>query len=238
MTLFERILVPTDMSEFSDLALRYALLFHDRLGSNITMLHAEKIASLADSHPMGYYIENERESRSEARNRLGEFARRATPESARVATLFADDSAPHAIVAAARDTSADLIVMSTHGRSGWSRMLMGSVAERVLREIEVPLLTVRPGLVTDVAIESVLCDSWSAVELASAIADAFGAMLVLGAPAPTPRALLVTGRVEAQVIRDAHLPVISVPQRKEAARGRLSPSSEGMAVTRQPSVSS
>jgi nucleotide-binding universal stress UspA family protein len=47
------------------------------------------------------------------------------------------------IVAAARETSADLIAMSTHGRSGLGRLLFGSVAEQVLRHAEVPVFMMR-----------------------------------------------------------------------------------------------
>jgi nucleotide-binding universal stress UspA family protein len=47
------------------------------------------------------------------------------------------------IVEAARDTSADLIAMSTHGRSGFGRLLFGSVAEQVLRHADVPVFMMR-----------------------------------------------------------------------------------------------
>jgi nucleotide-binding universal stress UspA family protein len=47
------------------------------------------------------------------------------------------------IVAAARDAGADLIAMSTHGRSGLGRLLFGSVAEQVLRHADVPVLMIR-----------------------------------------------------------------------------------------------
>lgn len=50
-----------------------------------------------------------------------------------------------AIVAIANDCQADLIVMGTHGRSGINRMLMGSVAEYVLRNAQCPVLTMKPG---------------------------------------------------------------------------------------------
>jgi nucleotide-binding universal stress UspA family protein len=50
-----------------------------------------------------------------------------------------------AIVTAARDSNADLIVMGTHGRTGISRLLLGSVAEYVLRHAQCPVLTIKPG---------------------------------------------------------------------------------------------
>lgn len=50
-----------------------------------------------------------------------------------------------AIVALANDCGADLIIMETHGRTGLNRMLMGSVAEYVLRHARCPVLTMKPG---------------------------------------------------------------------------------------------
>lgn len=51
----------------------------------------------------------------------------------------------HSIVAVAEECQADLIVMGTHGRSGLSRLVMGSIAEYVMRHAHCPVLTVKPG---------------------------------------------------------------------------------------------
>jgi nucleotide-binding universal stress UspA family protein len=65
---------------------------------------------------------------------------------AHVRTLvFEDADAAGVIAAQATDEGADLIVMSTHGRSGVGRWVLGSVADRVLHSTAVPLLLVRPG---------------------------------------------------------------------------------------------
>jgi len=61
-----------------------------------------------------------------------------------VDTLVMSEPVGPAIVAASRDCQADLVVMATHGRSGVSRLLMGSVAEYVLRHADCPVLTVKP----------------------------------------------------------------------------------------------
>ena len=186
--LFERILVPTEMDEFGDLALRYALLFNKRLDSKLTLLHAAEISWLANEHPVGYYFQSVEEARFELELRLREFANRYVPESTDASTVFVDDDPPSAIVKTANDIRADLIVMSTHGRHGFRRALLGSVAERVLRESDVPVLTVRPDLTrrdSTVAIRAVLCPinftdtARSALEEATAIAEAFGAELLL-----------------------------------------------------------
>lgn len=186
--LFERVLVPTEMNAFGHLPLRYALLFNERLGSKLTLLYADEISWLAKEHPVGYTFENEKDAEAKLQLQLREFANRYTPANAGVSTLFVDDSPAHAIVTTARETHADLIVMGTHGRHGWSRVLMGSVAERVLRESDVPVLTVRPDLAPlgdKVAIRSVLCPvnftevARVALEEATAVAEAFEANLIV-----------------------------------------------------------
>jgi nucleotide-binding universal stress UspA family protein len=188
VNLFERILVPTEMDESGDLALRYALLFNRRLGSKLTLLHAAEISWLAHEHPVGYYFHSVEEARFELELRLREFANRYVPESADVSTVFVDDDPPRAIAKTATEIRADLIVMSTHGRHGFRRVLLGSVAERVLRESDVPVLTLRPDLArraSTIAIRTVLCPinftdtARSALEEATAIAEAFDAELVL-----------------------------------------------------------
>lgn len=185
---YERILVPTDLSEFDDLAIRYALLFQQRRGSKITMLHAEEVSWLGAEHPVGYYFDNPSEAKEELRARLVEFAHRTTPESARVTTLFVDDAPERAIVKAAEETHADLIMMATHGRYGLRRAIVGSVTESVLRHTSLPVLTVTPRLFEvneAVTLRTILCPvNFSAVarealEQATAMADVFDAELIV-----------------------------------------------------------
>lgn len=67
----------------------------------------------------------------------------------RIETRVVEGDAPYAIVTAAKEAGADLIVMGTHGRTGLGRLVMGSVAENVLRTAPCPVLTVKsPRLVT------------------------------------------------------------------------------------------
>jgi len=186
--LFERILVPTDMSAFSDLALRYALQFAERLGSKITLLHAEEISWLAEDHPIGYYFENVPEARTTLTKQLHEYAASHVPATAGATTLFEDEAPEEAIVRISGDIRADLIVMGTHGRRGIPRAILGSVAEYVLRETDVPVITVNPALFAPdrtVGIRTVLCPvnftdiARATLNQASAIAESFGAQLVV-----------------------------------------------------------
>jgi nucleotide-binding universal stress UspA family protein len=70
-----------------------------------------------------------------------------------VETHVVQGVAPSAIVAVAEKCQADLIVMGTHGRSGLSRMVLGSVAESVMRQAHCPVLTVKPGKTERVPVE-------------------------------------------------------------------------------------
>ena len=186
--LFERILVPTDMSAFSDLALRYALHFNERLGSKITLLHAEEISWLPADHPVGYYFENVPEARTALTKELHEYAASHVPATAGATTLFEDETPELAIVRIAHDIKADLIVMGTHGRRGIRRAILGSVAEYVLRETDIPVMTVNPARFAPggaIGIRTVLCPvnftdiARAALDQASAIAESFGARLVV-----------------------------------------------------------
>jgi len=78
----------------------------------------------------------------DARQRLGRLARSATAAGLRVRSLVLEGPAADAIVRAAQRQRADLIVLGTHGRTGMRRLLIGSVAERVVRTAKSPVLTV------------------------------------------------------------------------------------------------
>jgi len=186
--LFERILVPTDLSAFDDLAVRYALLFNERLGSKITLFHAQEISWLAAEHPAGYYFENPMEAKEELQARLADYARRMTPETARVATIFADSDPVAGILRAADETHADLIVMATHARSGFRRAVIGSVTESVLHHAKRPVITVAPRLLAvdqSVRLRTILCPvnfsgvARAALEQATALAESFDAELIV-----------------------------------------------------------
>jgi Universal stress protein UspA and related nucleotide-binding proteins len=186
--LFERILVPTDLSDFGDLALRYALSFNERLGSKLTLLYAEEISWLAHEHPIGYYFENVSEAKQKLTQSLHTYATSHVPASALGGTLFVDDAPESAIVRTASDIKADLIILGTHGYHGIRRAVLGSVAEHVLRETDIPVITVNPSLFpanAKAGIQTVLCPvnftpvARAALEQASAIAESFQAQLVV-----------------------------------------------------------
>lgn len=157
---FDRILVPTDMSDFANLALRYAALFRDRAGSHLTLLYADELYLPVDllEAPLGYYLENAPESREKLNAKFVEYARGQMGGS--FETMTVQDAPVRAIVNTARDFKADLIIMGTHGRRGLRRAILGSVTENVLHETTVPVLTVTPALMdghNEITIRRILC---------------------------------------------------------------------------------
>jgi nucleotide-binding universal stress UspA family protein len=145
-----RILVPTDFSETSDAALIYARQLAGSLGASLHLVHvfddpygdalvAEVSASVYESMRASAIAA----ARRELMRRLpAEDRQRFRGSSAMVTGLAAD-----AIVEYAADHSMDLIVMGTQGRSGFAHLLLGSVAEQVVRSAHCPVLTVRAGAV-------------------------------------------------------------------------------------------
>ncbi len=129
-----RILVPTDFSPTANTAFRYAAALSKTTGASLIALHV--IAPV-------YYLEPAdraslvREARTAAHEAFGKL--RPVPARAMI-----EEGVPHdVIVAVARTVGADLVVMGTHGRSGLNRLMLGSVAENVVRHAPCPVLTVR-----------------------------------------------------------------------------------------------
>jgi nucleotide-binding universal stress UspA family protein len=146
MVKIANILVATDFSEAADSALEYARTFARDFGSNLHVLHvAENL--LARQYGSDTYVgdltrfqtELEESARKRINDRLGPKAADARWLQGVVVTA---DSPAEAIVEYAKDANIDLIVMGTHGRSGLPRLLLGSVAERVLRTANCPVMTV------------------------------------------------------------------------------------------------
>lgn len=186
---YERILVPTDMSEFAAQAIRYAALLRDRLGSRITLLYADETFLPVDvlEIPLGYYLEQAPETKAKLQEKLRAYAAEHLGGGP-VETMVVQDAPARAIVNTAKEMNADLVIMGTHGRSGWRRALLGSVTETVLHETDRPLLTVTPGILADnqiADVRRVLCPvnftyiAREALHHASAMAQAFNAELVV-----------------------------------------------------------
>jgi nucleotide-binding universal stress UspA family protein len=144
MTLdIKRILVPVDFSANSEVALEYARAMAQRCGAALHLVHVCEVPAMI-SPPMEAYVfrysDWGQQLSSEAERRLIELEKR-LPD-VRVSTELLFGTAARCIVTAANIDRADLIVMGTHGRGPLMHVLMGNVAERVVRTASCPVLTV------------------------------------------------------------------------------------------------
>jgi universal stress protein A len=140
------ILVPTDFSPYSCEAFAWAALFGRTYNAKILILHvlSEVDANWLSSMP-GNPWESvlEREDEKMIKNfkscMLADLV-----EGLQTETMVSVGNANIKIVEVARKKEASMIVMATHGRTGLSHVLLGSVAERVIREAPCPVLSVKP----------------------------------------------------------------------------------------------
>lgn len=147
MIRLSKILVPTDFSDNSRLALDYAAALGERFDSELHLLHVvQDVFSSVVPEPglafasAGDYVRELRESAEGALQKLVE----SKPLAGKKVVRHVSEGQPFVeIIRCARDKSIDLIVIATHGRSGVAHVLMGSVAERVVRKAGCPVLTVR-----------------------------------------------------------------------------------------------
>ncbi|MFQ5654823.1 MAG: universal stress protein [Planctomycetota bacterium] len=143
------ILVPTDFSENSLIALRFAAGFAKAFNSRIILLHVAEmppeIVDLPDSPPSQARLLSGRRVLERGRAEL-DRARLQIPELEAVPVevqMRAGAAAPE-ILLEAEEKSAALIILATHGRSGLSRLVLGSVTERIVRGAPCPVLSIRP----------------------------------------------------------------------------------------------
>ncbi|MGD8292836.1 MAG: universal stress protein [Desulfobacterales bacterium] len=140
------ILVPTDFSGLSCEAFSWATLLAQQFNAKILIVHviSERDAVDMTAQP-GNPWENvlEREDKAMIENfqncLISDFRQEVETD-----TLVEVGPADEKLIDAAKKNNADLIVMATHGRTGLSHALMGSVAEKVLRQAPCPVFTVRP----------------------------------------------------------------------------------------------
>lgn len=148
MIKLDRILVPTDFSDYSTNALKYGCELANRFGSELHLVHSvEEYNAFTPESGMllapDYLAQLEEAAVLELR-KLPESGSFSGDES-RIVRAVRKGAPFLEIIRYARENEIDLIVVGTHGRSGLSHALMGSVAERVVRKAPCPVLTVRSG---------------------------------------------------------------------------------------------
>lgn len=188
MITIRRILCPVDFSRFAHHAYEQAVALAREFGAEITVVHACAVAPVTSLAPMGAPLALEParltgEARRALMAELREFTDDADAGGLPVKTAINEHEPVDAIVGTATSWPADLIVMGTHGRSGFERLMLGSVTEKVLRKAPCPVLTV-PRRMTSakhgVTFSRILCAvdfspaSLRALEYATSIAAAEG----------------------------------------------------------------
>lgn len=146
---FDTIVVPTDFSEDAEKALATAVELAKQLDGRVVLVHAPPTA-VAPAYPgfaAGAIIPDSyyNEMRAEARGHVERVAKEAAGGGVDVSGRILSGPPSDAIVALADELGADLIVMGTRGLTGLKHVLLGSVAERVVRTAPCPVLTVKKG---------------------------------------------------------------------------------------------
>lgn len=142
----KRILLPTDFSAHSAAAARYACELATRFDAELHLLHAlEAHLASAPGFAMGLALpQYVHESRAAAEQSLAGVLDPQWSAGRKVVRAVVEGSPKEEIVRYARTHGVDLIVLATHGRTGLAHVLLGSVAEGVVRTAPCPVLTVRP----------------------------------------------------------------------------------------------
>jgi nucleotide-binding universal stress UspA family protein len=145
---FRHIIVGYDFSDDAHVALDQAMGLARHAGARITLVHAGCVPEEPEVPPSmaataRAYRQVLLERLEESRQRLDEVRHRHSGQGVELSQLFVDGFADTALAEAARQLGADLIVVGSHGRTGFRRLLLGSVAEQTIRAADCSVLVVR-----------------------------------------------------------------------------------------------
>ncbi len=145
MAEIKTILFPTDFTEASVKVLPYATYLADKLGAKLMVLFVvEELSKYANFYVPHSALDNlEAELMESARKKMESFVEDYF-EGFPVETMIRRGDIPEEIIKVAEEKEIDLIVMGTHGRKGLEKVLLGSVAERVVKGAPCPVMTVNP----------------------------------------------------------------------------------------------
>jgi nucleotide-binding universal stress UspA family protein len=141
---FTRILVPTDFSHRSEAAIEYAVEMARSMHAQLTILHIMAEPS-AFEYTLGGLPPGEwDQAKEEAEKKLAEETIRTKLMYREVGSLLRTGlDLRDEILKAAKEISAGLLILSTHGYTGWKHLLLGSDAEKILKHADCPVLIVR-----------------------------------------------------------------------------------------------
>ena len=145
MIRLKRILVPTDFSEFADQAMHFACDIACRFDSEVTLLNViqNPLTLYPEERALFNVEEYESDLKQAAESQLEKLPGDESFKHINIVRLVRTGTPFLEIIRFAKSNSTDLIVMGTHGRTGVAHLLIGSVAEKVVRKAPCPVLTVR-----------------------------------------------------------------------------------------------
>jgi len=139
--MYQHILIPTDGSELAEHGVAHGLALAKFLGAKVSIIFVvEPFPEITGRYleTLARYVELRKE---QATSELDRAAKAAKDAGVPCETIQVENSQPHqGIIAAAEDKGCDLIVMSSHGRSGLSALLIGRVTNKVLTHAKTPVL--------------------------------------------------------------------------------------------------
>ena len=140
----KKILLPTDFSDYSATATKYACELATKFDAELHLLHALEIQATTPAFVMGLAIPSyTHESQAAVETAMNNVLDSQWSADRTVVHAIVEGSPKVEIIQYARKHAIDLIVLATHGRTGLSHVIMGSVAEAVVRTAPCPVLTVR-----------------------------------------------------------------------------------------------
>ena len=144
----DKILVPTDFSDFSKPAMRYACAIAARFESELHLLHVVPDAAMLVPEAGGLggsgLVDQSDALEEAAKSQLAALPENDWDNGKEIVRVTRIGATFYEVIQYAKEQDVDLIVIGTHGRSGLMHLLMGSVAENVVRKAPCPVLTVKP----------------------------------------------------------------------------------------------
>jgi nucleotide-binding universal stress UspA family protein len=146
-----KILVPTDFSSYAETAMHYALDLAQDYAAEVLLLHVipERDLRAIFDYPLGFPLEQVlHEYQDKVEQHCAQVAAQAQQQGTPVTPLVSFGVPYEKIIQAAKDHHVDLLIMATHGRTGLSHAVLGSVAERVVRLAPCPVVTIKSTMYT------------------------------------------------------------------------------------------
>jgi universal stress protein A len=141
----KKILVPTDFSKLSYEAMGYAEMLFGLQEPQIFLMHVlDKNLDRNERKSKKKSTKSKAETEKETMKQLGSVASQYLSECGAISLVIKHGESHREIVKFAQEENIDLIIISTHGRTGIAHVVMGSVAEKVVRYSPIPVLSVKP----------------------------------------------------------------------------------------------